>query len=198
MFYAYRIMLLSCFCIGMITINTCINKKTELNLERIKTVNNHESRQKSEAPNSLLIAHDKLGDQVILEWKQTNLLAPDFAQAMSSVWEPISRQAYTPVEMQFLKAFPNVVTSEPYFKPFEALFKDGIEKVDWNAAELIMETILKSHFIFDTSLLSEEMKKKFAQDSCFIDKSRTVNREMLICSTIWARRSTAARSRNNK
>lgn len=166
MSYAYRIMLLSCFCIGMVTINTCINKKTELSLERIKTVNNHEPHKKPVTQNKCSVTNDKYGASVIIEWKQTNLLAPDFAEAMSKVW-PIARQAYTPVEMQFLKAFPDVVANENYFKPFEPLFKDGAEKVDWKLAKQTMETILKSHFVFDASLFSEEMKTKYARDICF-------------------------------
>ena len=75
--------------------------------------------------------------------------------------------AYTPVEMQFLKAFPDVVGKEPYFKLFEPLFQNGIQYVDWKAAEVIMQSILKGHFVFDSALFSEVVIKMYEGDHAF-------------------------------
>ncbi len=108
---------------------------------------------------------DKNGTPVILEWFKTTFLDPSFAHAMKQAWE-VARPAYVPVEMQFLKAFPEVVGTEPYFKAFEPLFSTGIEYVDWAAAEVIMTNILKGHFVFDPTTFGEAMIKAYGQDSC--------------------------------
>lgn len=151
--------LLVCLCIGLFTVSHCI---TQI-IERKKEMNQH---PKSKTSGSFL-AHDTFAQPLILEWHQTSLMAPEFSSAMKSAWE-IACPAYHSVEMLFLKAFPDVVVNEPYFKPFEQLFKNGLQNVDWFQAEQIMKNILMSHFIFDASTLSEEIKQKFAQDRCIV------------------------------
>ena len=112
-------------------------------------------------------AHDKNGKAVILAWQKTTLFSPEFATAMKKVW-PIARDAYTTVEMQFLQAYPEVVGTEDYFKPFEPLFKNGISAVDWSKAEEIMQTLLKSHFIFDASTLGTDIIAQYTKDICYV------------------------------
>jgi GNAT superfamily N-acetyltransferase len=112
-----------------------------------------------------LSTQDKHNALVILDWQITNLLHPDFADAMKISWE-VARDAYTVVEMDFLKAFPDVVGKEPYFKQFEPIFANGIENVDWKAAQDIMQSILHGHFIFDASQFNDQIKALFAQDIC--------------------------------
>ena len=132
-------------------------------IERNKKMNT-----KPEPKNSgSLSATDKLGTPIILEWNKTSIVSTDFAAAMSKMWS-FARDAYTPVEMQFLRTFPEVVGAEPYFKPFEPLFANGIANVDWNAATKTMETILQGHFVFDPTQLPEQVVAMFAQDSCYI------------------------------
>lgn len=110
---------------------------------------------------------DNLETPVILEWTTTNVIAPEFATAMATLW-PLARAAYTPVEMNFLKAFPEVVGAESYFKPFESLFNNGVKTVNWHAAQKIMESALERHFVFDPAKFSEQMIAMFANDSCVL------------------------------
>jgi ribosomal protein S18 acetylase RimI-like enzyme len=112
-------------------------------------------------------ATDKLGSPIIIEWHKTRLVAPEFAMAMKEAWD-VARDAYMPVEMEFLRVFPQVVGKEDYFKPFEPLFKNGINAVDWVKAEEIMQNILKSHFIFDISSWGPEVTAMFAHDICYV------------------------------
>ena len=130
-------------------------------IERTKKMNN----QKSEKIGHFF-AHDKHGVAVVLEWHKTNIVSPDFAADMTKVWT-FARDAYVPVEMDFLKAFPEVVGTEPYFAPFESLFVNGVEHVDWNAAEKTMEAILKGHFVFDPAKFPQQVIEMFGQDSTF-------------------------------
>jgi len=149
MFYAYRIRFVVCFFLATITIG------------EIK-MNNQNSLKTSGA----FAAHDKLEKPVILEWIKTSILSSDFSQSMKNMWD-IARPAYTPVEMQFLKAFPDLVQNDPYFTPLESLFKNGIANVDWKLVEENMQAMLKSHFIFDATTWPEEITKKYAHDICY-------------------------------
>jgi GNAT superfamily N-acetyltransferase len=114
-----------------------------------------------------LTAKDKHGNPVIIEWQKTTLFAPEFAMAMQEVW-PLAREAYTPVEMHFLQTFPQVVGTEDYLKPFEPLFKNGLNAVNWIKAEEIMQTLLKSHFIFDAATYNPEIIEFYAKDTCYV------------------------------
>lgn len=113
------------------------------------------------------LTNDKQSSEVLLEWCKTTLFAPEFAGLMKEAWE-LARIAYTPVEMQFLHKFPQVVGSEPYFTQFEPLFKNGIQEVDWHKAEEIMQSLLKSHFIIDASLIPDAVKEPFAKDVIYV------------------------------
>jgi GNAT superfamily N-acetyltransferase len=127
-------------------------------IQGIKKMNNHQE-QKSGS----FFVQDKNGAAVVLEWHKTNIVSPDFAALMKDAWT-FARDAYVPVEMDFLKAFPEVVGTEPYFAPFEPLFREGIAHVDWNAAEKIMETILKGHFVFDPAQFPQHVVEMFGKD----------------------------------
>lgn len=128
-----------------------------------ETMNNHMKQKQG----GQFLAKDKLGTPVVVQWTKTTIMSPDFANAMKEMW-PLARGAYTPVEMDFLKAFPEVVGTEPYFKPFEPLFQNGVANVDWLAAQTAMESILEGHFVFDPTQLSEQVVAMFANDSCFL------------------------------
>lgn len=130
-------------------------------IERIKKMNNQKEQKSGH-----FLAHDKQGVAVVLEWHKTNIVQADFAANMKNAWA-FARDAYVPVEMDFLKAFPEVVGAEPYFTPFVPLFAEGVEHVDWDAAEKTMETILKGHFVFDPAQFPQQVIEMFGQDTSF-------------------------------
>ncbi len=158
MLHVNRLVALLCLCV--MTLSACLDQKTEI--ERTKIMSNQIESKKS----GQLLAKDKQGDSITLEWHKTNIVSPDFAVAMKDAWA-FARDAYTPVEMQFLKAFPEVVGKEPYFKSFEPLFQNGLTNVDWKAAEEIMQLILQGHFVFDPAKFPEQMKKMYENDQAF-------------------------------
>lgn len=112
------------------------------------------------------IAHDKHGVPVIIEWQKMEFFGSAFTSAMKDAWK-VARESYLPVEMDFLRAYPEVVASEKYFAPFEPLFKEGLDAVDWDEAEKVMQELLKSHFIFDVSTFDPSIIAMFAQDECY-------------------------------
>ena len=128
-----------------------------LNSESNQNMNNHIKISGS------FFTHDKLGIPVTLEWHKTNIISPDFAAYMKNVWN-FARDAYMPVEMDFLKTFPEVVGTEPYFAPFEPLFAQGLSNIQWNKVEKTMESLLKSHFVFDPSQFPPQMIEMFTEN----------------------------------
>ncbi|MBM3893012.1 GNAT family N-acetyltransferase [Candidatus Dependentiae bacterium] len=156
MAHATRTVLFACLCMA----NACTHA---YNNELKKESNAHMNQTQINSFETT----DKNGNRITLEWQQSSFTDPVFAQAMKRAWE-VARPAYVPVEMQFLKAFPEIVATEPYFKAFEALFTNGIEQVDWVAAETIMTNILQGHFIFEPAMLSDAIVKAYGQDSCIM------------------------------
>ena len=132
--------------------------------ERTKNMNNKKDLAMSTGQ---FTANDKQGAPVIIEWQKTTLFAPEYAAIMKAVW-PFACQAFMPVEMQFLRIHPEVVGTEGYYKPFEPFFKDGLQNVDWGKVEDAMQTLLKSHFIFDTSTWGAEVVAMFANDIFYV------------------------------
>ena len=156
MAHATRTVFFACLC----TLAACTHAhNNELKTESISHMN--------QAQQNRLEITDKNGTSIVLEWFKTTFLDPSFADGMKQAWE-VARPAYVPVEMQFLKAFPEVVGKEPYFKAFEPLFTNGTEQVDWAAAETIMTNILKGHFVFDPTMFNEAMVKAYGQDGCIM------------------------------
>lgn len=125
-----------------------------------------------------LVTTDKKGTAVTLAWCKTSLVAPAFAASMAAAWE-LAKAAYLPVEMQFLKAFPAVVESESYFKPFQSLFAHGIAGVDWQAAELVMTSILKGHFVFDPAGFNTSIIEAYGKDDCYFVAAKNPAGKML-------------------
>ena len=188
MFYANRIRFISsCFFIGVIMINNCLTK----DIERIEKMSKSKEFQKSSVwlkhlnekmakkPSGVFQAKDKSGKQVILEWIKTDMASLEYEKAMKSVWD-IACPTYTKVEVDFLRVHPEVVGKEDYFKPFEPLFKDGIQKVSWPLVEEKMQEILKRAFVFDVSAFDEELKKKFSSAAhIFVTVKNQGSNEML-------------------
>jgi GNAT superfamily N-acetyltransferase len=138
----------------MFLMTGCLSKK----IESIKEMNNS---KKSEQKSGSFRAQDKTGRPVILEWLKTDMASLEYVTTMKSVLD-IACPTYTKVEVEFLRAHPEVVGKEDYFKPFEPLFKDGVASVDWHLVEQKMQEILTSMFIIDVSVYSDDMKKKLS------------------------------------
>ena len=121
-------------------------------------MNNHQEQK-----NGCFFACDNDGRNVVIEWNKTNIVSVNFAHFMKDAWS-LARDAYIPVEMDFLKTFPEVVGDDPYFAPFETLFSEGLAKVDWLNVEKTMETVLRGHFVFDPAQFPKQVIEMFGQD----------------------------------
>lgn len=119
--------------------------------------------EKIEQTKGAYTAKDKYGAPVIIEWQKTGLLAPEFAAIQREAWE-VAQHAFLPVEMGFLRAHPEVVGADPYFKPFEPLFANGPDAVDWDQAADIMREMLRPLYIFDASKMDPAIAAMFGKD----------------------------------
>lgn len=155
MFNARRMVVLTCqFFVGVCAL-VCVVTVIKSSDREIKSMDQNQ-----------FLAKDKQETPVVLEWFKTNMFSPALAVALKDAWT-FACDAYTPVEMQFLQAFPDLVGKEAYFKPFEPLFKDGVAKVDWAVATTVMQSILQGHFVFDPTKFPESVIKAYENDSCF-------------------------------
>jgi|LakMenEpi03Aug12_release.lakeMendotaPanAssembly.Ray.scaffolds.fasta_scaffold476480_2 hypothetical protein len=117
-------------------------------------------------------ATDKRGAPINITWQETTFFAPTFATLMKQSW-PMAQQAYLPIEMNFLRAFPEVVQTEPYFNAFKPLFAQGVQEVDWTTAEKEMTSLLEKHFVFDPAAFSNAMIEQYEKDSVFMWQHET-------------------------
>jgi len=128
-----------------------IRKKVE-NKKSFKWLNH----VRKETPKSgKFIASDKTGTEVLFEWVKTDANSPDFSLTMKSIAD-ITGESFAPVEVKFLRAHPDLVFKEMYYKPFEPLFKDGVENVDWKCVEEKMKSYIKSFHEIDASKISAD------------------------------------------
>ncbi len=109
---------------------------------------------------------DKQGLLINIAWKRTSLQSPDFTEITKSVSE-IAVQAYTAVETDFLRQYPQAVLEDEYLKSFEPLFADGVENVDWRLVEDQQRVRLKSIFEMDLTSLAPEVIASFPKDIYF-------------------------------
>lgn len=108
---------------------------------------------------------DKLGTPITFTWVRTDAQATNFKSVMSSICN-LTVAAFTQVEMDFLRANPNVVGNDPTFKLFEPLFSSGIEQVNWQAATELMQARLQQ--MTDPANWNDQVLKHFGQDFFFI------------------------------
>lgn len=134
-----------------------------------------ESKKMNNQQKGFFHANDNNGHNIVVEWHMTNMMSTDFAHFMKSVWN-FACHAYMPVEMDFLKAFPEIVGQDPYFTPFESLFiGKELSEIDWSTAEKTMETILKGHFVFDPAQFPKQVIEIFGKDHviCIMAKEQS-------------------------
>ena len=110
---------------------------------------------------------DKQDTPLHIEWFCGQMFCHQNIDKMATLWA-VARVAYVPVEIDFLKMFPNVVGAEPYYKPFEELFAHGVDHIDWSQATMIMEQVLKNHFVIDISKIPVSVRDLYQQNKSII------------------------------
>lgn len=85
---------------------------------------------------------DNQKNSIILEWEFIDPSSPRLNQAIKDASE-ILTQMYATMELEFAKKYPETISSEMFLKPLAPLLKNGLDNIDWKAAEQILTTSLK-------------------------------------------------------
>jgi GNAT superfamily N-acetyltransferase len=142
----------------------CVNSGTVLGVsERETMIHNDQVIHKQGS----LKTTDKKGVPFLIEWQSDGMFADATIAKMAILWE-CARHAYVPVELDFLRSFPEVVGTEPYYKAFEPLFEQGADAVNWQQAATVMEGMLKNHFVIDLSKIPASVVAHYQHDQSII------------------------------
>jgi len=102
-----------------------------------------------------ILASSKDGSAVSLQWHVRSVFDDDFYTVMREMTKT-SVDAFTKVEIDFLRVHSDEALQDEHFKSLIPLFKDGVENVDWDAAAEKMRERIAAIFQMDQSALGPE------------------------------------------
>lgn len=109
---------------------------------------------------------DDSGRAIVIEWHKTNIVARELALFKREVSD-LASQVTAASETQFLKSFPDAVSSGGFLKSCEPLFAQGVEHVDWIAVEQKLQESIKQFYLIDLSVFGQAMIDKLMDDVYF-------------------------------
>jgi ribosomal protein S18 acetylase RimI-like enzyme len=90
-------------------------------------------------------AQDAKNASILVEWEKIEGKSPRLSEKVKEVSD-ILAQAYTKQELDFARKNPDAVPNEYFLKVLAPLFAEGIEKVDWQNAEVQLSHMFKQLF----------------------------------------------------
>jgi hypothetical protein len=113
-----------------------------------------------------LFACDKNGRHIMIEWYLTTITSSclaDFKKEVSDIASMVTAQS----EAEFLKHFPEAVSSGGFLKSCELLFAHGVEQVNWMVVEQKLQDSIKQFYQADLSCFGQEIINKLMHDIYF-------------------------------
>ena len=104
---------------------------------------------------SRFLVQDKTGNPVVFAWEKIAASDPTFTPKVASLTD-IFIAAHTRPSVELLKQHPEAVTRIKVMRPFEPLFKQGIEKVDWAIVEEHMKIGMKQFWQNDHNSYNQQ------------------------------------------
>lgn len=117
------------------------------------------------ASHGQFFAKDKLGQTVILEWKKTDILSPELAEFKKNICE-IACQAAAPVEVEFLRTYPESVNREPFLMACAPLLAQ--DPINWQLVEEKIASTIKQFYLIDLSSFGPDLIKPLLDDLYFL------------------------------
>lgn len=105
----------------------------------------HVIRENITTTKGKFLAQNNSGKNIILEWVKVEPISPEFNEHIKTLSD-ILIKTYTKQELDFAKKYPEAIPQEHFLKSLEPLFKDGLEKLDWELAEYKLKSIFKEFF----------------------------------------------------
>ena len=117
-----------------------LRKQTTLSwIEYIAKMTEHQN-------SGILTGMDKTGIPLTFEWKKIEVRDHEFIEKSRELSDAYA-QAVEPFVVEFLKEHPEILASEPLYKPLKPLFEKGVDPVDWKRVEKEMLAISRSDFV---------------------------------------------------
>ena len=98
-----------------------------------------------------------------IEWKSSGILSEELASFKQSIAD-IAARHLAPIEVTFLKAYPDAVHHEMFLQPCSPLFAEGLEKVDWSLVEQTIQNTIKQFYLADLSKFGAAMIEPLLND----------------------------------
>lgn len=124
-------------------------------------------------------AQDNAGKIITLKWHMTNILSPELATFKKEVADMAARITAA-FEIEFLHRYPEAVDQEIFLKPCISLFAQGVNNVDWNAVEKIIQTTIKQFYCADIKTFGDQMLKILSSDIYFLARATDKETDSLV------------------
>jgi ribosomal protein S18 acetylase RimI-like enzyme len=118
------------------------------------------------AVGNIVAAKDAKGKLVVIEWKKTDIQSADLAEFKKSICE-LACKLIAPVEVEFLKAYPNAVSQELFLKACVPFFEKGSESIDWGMVETTIQSTIKQFYLMDMSSFGPKVIAPLLDDVYF-------------------------------
>src|SRR5581483_1482142 len=106
---------------------------------------------------------DNSGIPILVEWYQTDIQSPVLVAFKKNICE-LASQILAPIEVQFLRAFPQAASQELFLKPCTPFFERGVEDVNWSEVEEKIKSTIKQFYLTDLSKFGAHVIKPLLDD----------------------------------
>ena len=131
------------------------------------------------------LAKDPFDNSLILEWIKTDITSEELAEFKKDISE-IADHALAPIEIEFLRTYPEAVTQELFLMPCAPLFKEGVEGVDWKLVEHRIQETIKQFYLTDIKSFGADMIKPLLDDVYYLVKIKESGREQILGFAMFA------------
>lgn len=94
------------------------------------------------------ISNELSNQKWVIEWKKVNPCSEHLNEKIKSM-SPLLINAYSKIEIEFAKKFPELVKDEMLLKSLAPLFEKGVDNVDWERVDHQLKEVL-NHFFNET------------------------------------------------
>ena len=92
-------------------------------------------------------AKDAFGNPMLLEWIKASILSPELAAFKKTIC-PLACKEIAPLELEFLRTYPEAAPVELFLRSSAPLLENGVETADWKAIEEKIQATMSSSTIW--------------------------------------------------
>jgi ribosomal protein S18 acetylase RimI-like enzyme len=122
---------------------------------------------------------NKFDESIILEWKKADILSPDLALFKKTICE-LASEELSPIELEFLRAYPDAVSHELFLRPCAPLLENGLESADWKVIQEKIQATINEFYLTDLSKFGPEVIKPLMDDIYFFATVKNKEKNQLL------------------